>query len=303
MVRLPGFNDPSHRAAGIAKMRENSRQNIFRRVAASAGMIAEILPCNADAAGGESPGFFQENGDVFGFGTRALRVERMPTWLCRLVIKARHYSGTIVQNATLHLGVFRGRDLVGVMQFGYAMNPNSGRSVVEGTANDEYLELNRLWIHDDCPRNTESRVLSFAFTLIRRIRSKVRWIQSFADERCGCGVVYQAANFLYVGSHLTTFYRLDGSWYHDMLLTTGKKDKSPRSENLRANVHRAEKFKFRQFRYIFFLRQKYRAGLRFKVQPFPKPRGEGFNGETPRFHRGKKGSIPLRRSTRSNEVK
>lgn len=167
--------------------------------------------------------------------------------------------------------------------------------MVEGTANDEYLELNRLWVHDKCPKNTESRVLRFAFTLIRCIRAKVRWVQSFADERCGCGIVYQAANFLFLGSHATVFYRLDGEWYHDMLLTAHKKG-GDRGRKIRANLHRAETFKFRQFRYIYFLQPKYRAGLRFTVQPYPKPRGESVNGDTPRVHRGKKGSIPLRRS-------
>lgn len=265
-------------------------------------MICDILNTGATPSPKvDHPGFIVEDVAVVGFGNLALRVELMPTWLCRLVIRAKHYSQTVVQNATLHLGIYNGRELVGVMQFGYAMNPNSGRRVVEGTANDEYLELNRLWVHDKCPRNTESRVMRFAFTLIKKIRGKVRWIQSFADERCGrCGVVYQASNFLYVGSHVSEFYHLDGEWFHKINVTTkNSRAGGIRGRKIQENLHRAQKVSFRQFRYIYFLKPKYRAGLRFEVQPFPKPRGEGLNGEAPRVHRGKKGSIPLRRSNPS----
>ncbi|KAA5605140.1 hypothetical protein F1188_12740 [Roseospira marina] len=49
-------------------------------------------------------------------------------------------------------------------------------------------------------------------------------MQSFADERCGrLSVVYQAANVLFLGSHLIAFYTLDGETYHEMLLTAHRK--------------------------------------------------------------------------------
>ncbi len=100
---------------------------------------------------------------------------------------------------------------------------------------------------------------------------QVRWIQSFADERCGrWGVVYQAANFLYVGFHHSTFYRLDGEWFHK-ILATSKRAGGVRGAYLRANLDRAEKRIFRQFRYVYFIRPGARRHLRLPVRPYPKP--------------------------------
>jgi len=182
-----------------------------------------------------------------------------------------HYSHRVVNNSYLHLGVYLDGALEGVLQFGYALCPARAGKVVADTVQGEYLELNRMWLSDVAPRNSESRAISYAVKYIRRACPSVAWIQSFADERCGgLGVVYQAANFLYLGSHRTTFYMLDGETYHDMLLTAHRKG-GQRGAYLRANLHRAEKRTLRQFRYIFFLKRAWMKRLRMSVQPYPKP--------------------------------
>lgn len=206
-----------------------------------------------------------------GYGADDLRVETIPCWLARAVIMTKHYSGRVVNNSYLHIGIYAGRELVGVMQWGYALNPNSGRRVVHGTGNREYMELNRLWVHDKMPKNTESRVISYSLKLIKLIHPSVMWVQTFADERCGrSGVVYQASNFDYIGSHTSPFYELDGEWYHE--LAKSRKG-GKRGEHLRKNLHRATKHKLRQYRYIRFINKRARKNLNtelFKVQPYPK---------------------------------
>ncbi|GAB5125141.1 hypothetical protein ECPV1252_44500 [Escherichia coli] len=78
----------------------------------------------------------------------------------------------------------------------------------------------------------------------------MEWVQSFADERCGrAGVVYQASNFDFIGSHESTFYELDGEWYHEITMTAIKRG-GQRGEYLRANKERAVVHKFNQYRYI-----------------------------------------------------
>jgi hypothetical protein len=221
-----------------------------------------------------TPELIRYNDNIVGYGSRELRVETISCWLARLVIVNKHYSHRFVNNSYLHLGIFSERELVGVMQWGYALNPNSGARVVTGTQNREYMELNRLWMHDCMPRNSESRAISYALKLIRQLYPQVQWVQSFADERCGClGVVYQASNFDYVGSHESTFYELDGEWYHEICRSAIKRG-GQRGEHLRANIDRASVHKFRQFRYIRFLNKRARKRLNtklFKVQPYPKP--------------------------------
>ncbi|MEA1063955.1 protein mom [Erwinia sp. HR93] len=214
------------------------------------------------------------DGQVVGYGSHELRVETIPCWLARAIVVAKHYSGRFVNNSYLHLGVFSGRDLVGVLQFGYAMNPSSGRRVVLGTGNKEYMELNRMWLHDCMPRNSESRAISYAIKAIKQLHPSVQWIQSFADERCGrAGVVYQASNFEFVGSHYTKFYELDGEWYHEIAMNAVNRS-GQRGRHLRANRERATVHKFKQFRYVRFINKRARKRLNtklFHVQPYPKP--------------------------------
>ena len=195
---------------------------------------------------------------------------QIPSKEARAVILAHHYSGRVVNNSYIHLGIYRLGAFEGVLQFGYMLNPARAGKIVEGTTQGEYLELNRMWLTDDAPRNSESRAISYAIKYIRKACPTVAWIQSYADERCGgFGVVYQASNFAYLGSHKCTFYRLDGETYHEMLLTAHKKG-GARGRYLRENISRAEKLTMRQFRYVFFLKTDWRKRLKLKIQPYPK---------------------------------
>jgi adenine modification enzyme len=213
-----------------------------------------------------------DKGVVIGFGDEAYHVKEIPSKLARETIRANHYSKTIVNNSYVNLGVYWRGVFVGCLQFGYAMNPNSGRRVVAGTENRQYLELNRMWVADVVPANGESMAIAYAIRFIRARYPGVQWIQSFADERCGrWGVVYQAANFQYLGHHLTDFWLLDGEWYHDLLVTAHKKG-GGRGHFLRENLHRAERRRFRQFRYIRFLDRAARKRLLKPIVPdYPKP--------------------------------
>ncbi|WP_460630582.1 Mom family adenine methylcarbamoylation protein, partial [Insolitispirillum peregrinum] len=153
----------------------------------------------------------------------------------------------------------------------YALMPRNVGKIVRNTEVTEYLELNRMWLDDHAPHNSESRAIAYMIKFIKRACPAVKWIQSFADERCGrLGVVYQAANFLFLGSHKTRFYELEGESYHSMLLTAHKKG-GKRGEYLRENLHRANERNLRQLRYIYFIKPKYRRDLVMRPQPYPKP--------------------------------
>jgi len=227
-------------------------------------------PSPYEPPSGDNPGYIVGANGVQGFGKRDLYLAAIPAARAREVIIARHYSHRVVNNSYVHLGVYHQGQFRGVLQFGYALCPCRAGKVVEGTQVGEYLELNRMWLDDACPRNTESQAISFAVKYIRRACPTVAWVQSFADERCGgLGVVYQASNFLYCGSHLTTFWHLDGEWYHKLMLTAHRRS-GGRAAQLRNNVHRATRYSFRQFRYVLFLKSSWRKRLRLTVRPYPK---------------------------------
>jgi hypothetical protein len=228
---------------------------------------------------GEVAGYlFDPQADLFGrreaigFGESSFYVRLIDKDLANRIVIANHYSKRIYLASTLHLGVIVDGALAGVLQYGFAMNPASADSVVAGTTMAEYLELNRMWLADAAPRNSESRALAFSIRLIRRIRPAVKWIQSFADERCGLfGTVYQAAGFTYHGEHAGIFWELDGEFFHNSLMTNGKTATSPRAARLIANRDRAVRHDLRQFRYLRFLQRRFARACRYPPLPYPKP--------------------------------
>jgi adenine modification enzyme len=212
--------------------------------------------------------------EIIGFGETEFYVKQIDRGLAIKTIKENHYSKKVYAGSSIHLGVFVNGELLGVLQYGVALNPASGGSVVEGTEIENFLELNRMWISDKATQYPESRAISASLKYIRGKFPKVKWIQSFADERCGCfGIVYQACSFNYYGEHKGTFWELDGEVYHNIQMTIRKNDKKRYNNTVRhlqANKDKAEKMSLRQFRYIKFLDQRWKNKCLLKEKPYPK---------------------------------
>lgn len=213
--------------------------------------------------------------DCIGFGNDEFYVKEINKQISNDIIIKNHYSKKVAGFATtyIYLGVFQNNVLLGSLQFGYAMNAASQGSVVKDTSIDEYLELNRMWLSDEITINyAESQAISFSIKYIKRKFPKIKWIQSFADERCGgFGIVYQACSFSYYGGHTSIFWELDDETYHNKAMTIKDKSKSNSKERfLQENKERAKKYELRQFRYIKFLNQKWKKKCLLTEQPYPK---------------------------------
>jgi hypothetical protein len=208
--------------------------------------------------------------EIIGFGSDDWHVKEIDRKLANDLIVKNHYSKKFYNATYIHLGVFICGELLGVLQYGYAMNPASCGSVVEGTQMDQYLELNRMWLDDKAKRNSETMAISYSLRYIRSKFPKIKWIQSFADERCGCfGIVYQAASFSYYGEHVSTFWTVDGEVYHNSLMTRDPK-LSKSAKFLQDNKDRATSEELRQFRYIKFIDKRWKKKCLLKEQPYPK---------------------------------
>lgn len=208
--------------------------------------------------------------EIIGFGSDEFCVKEIARDLAYDIIEKNHYSkkGDSIAHNKINLGVFVNKELQGVLQFGFAMNPASMDKIVANTKIDEYLELNRMWIEDRAGRNSESMALSYAIKFIRGKFKKVKWIQSFADERCGMlGIVYQAANFRYYGFHNSLFWKIGSEVYHNSIVTNGAR-KAKRI--LETKMNDAEKMDLRQFRYIYFINQKCIKDCLLQETKYPK---------------------------------
>ena len=210
--------------------------------------------------------------EVIGFGEEGFYIKEIDRNLANEIIVKNHYSHKYYNATYIHLGVFINNELIGVLQYGYAMNPASQASVVANTAIDEYLELNRMWLDDKAGKNSESKAISYSIRYIKRKFPKIKWIQSFADERCGCfGIVYQACSFGYYGEHINRFWELDGETFHNSIMTS--EIAGPRGYKLLndpKNKDRVVKHELRQFRYIKFIDQRCKKDCLLKEQPYLK---------------------------------
>ena len=210
--------------------------------------------------------------DIIGYGTKEFQVKEIDKQISKDIIIKNHYSHKVCNDATthIHLGCYINGELLGCLQFGYAMNPQSGGSLVTGTELNQYKELNRMWFDDKAEKNTESKAISYSIKYIKGKYKTVKWIQSFADERCGgLGIVYQACSFRFYGEHTSTFWTFEGETYHNSLITNNNRSKKAELER-RGFKEKAIKEELRQFRYIKFLDSRWAKKCKHKEKPYLK---------------------------------
>ena len=211
--------------------------------------------------------------EIIGFGSDDFYIKELDRGKANDIIVKNHYSKKVFNNSYIHLGCYINNELLGVLQFGHLLNNLSVSALVKGTNAGEALELNRMWFNDKAERNSESKALSYCIKYIRSKFKNIKWIQSFADQRCGgFGIVYQAANFSYYGEHTSDFYEIDGEFYHQIMLTNNGRSasKSSKAKRLKAKKNEAIKHKLRQFRYIYFIDHRKKKDCLLKEQPYPK---------------------------------
>lgn len=186
------------------------------------------------------------------------------------LVRRVHYSGKVVPNSQLHLGVFLDGRLEGAMQFGPSMDKRKVQGLVEGTGWNGFLELNRMAFSDRLPRNSESRALGVAMRLIRKHYPHIEWVISFADgTQCGDGTIYRASGFVLtaVRENKTILQMPDGTIVADKTLqnanhaTTGRNAAWWKKNGARP----LEGF---QLRYIYFLNPEAKARLTVPILPF-----------------------------------
>jgi hypothetical protein len=244
------------------------------------------------------------------------------------IIKQCHYSGKVVNNSQLHLGVFLDGRLEGAMQFGPSLDKRKIQGLVEGTGWNEFIELNRMAFSDRLPRNSESRAMAVAFRLIRKQYPHLKWVISFADgAQCGDGTIYRAASFVLTSIKRNTqiWEAPTGDTFSRTSLTDGRSKQQQQQQAVRlcrvsatkgSNVLETGAASMKSFaeagfkpipgfqlRYIYFLDPTYRQRLTVPVLPFSEIEKRGarmYKGQrvgsdtndTPAVQAGKGGVTP-----------
>lgn len=130
-------------------------------------------------------------------------------------IEENHYSESINGVKSSHcFRLLRQGQLVGAILFGDLAMANAWRKYAD--TEKAVIELRRLILIDDTPRNSESFFVGKALKWLKN-NTQIKTIISYADPNYGhSGIVYKATNFTHIG--MTSPGRVilwDGKRYHD----------------------------------------------------------------------------------------
>lgn len=189
------------------------------------------------------------------------------------LVRRVHYSGKVVQNSQLHLGVFLDGRLEVAMQFGPSLDKRKIQGLVRDTGWNDFIELNRMAFSDRFPRNSESRALAIAFKMIRKHYPHIEWVISFADgTQCGDGTIYRAAGFVLtdVRKNKDIILSCDGKITHTLAQKTGKERLEHMAKTNGASKYVGVPLSGFQLRYIYFINRESRDRLTVPIIPFSK---------------------------------
>jgi len=200
---------------------------------------------------------------------QSIRVQPIPFVAAKKILVRHHYLHSLPGGTKLAFGAFVEGKLLGAITFG--VGPYNAFALVEGTCPDDCLTLTRLWLSEELPPNSESRVISVCLRYLRKYTT-IKFVLTYADPTRGhVGTIYQATGWLYTGlSEATPKFDIgDGVARHSRSLAHAFG-----SHSLKYLSERGLKVKILpqipKHRYIYFLDQDYRNRLKPITLPYPK---------------------------------
>ena len=113
--------------------------------------------------------------------------------------RAFHYLGDTGFMSTHDFGVYFNSELVGCISYGIP-NAREIKGIYSEKEMPQWFEIKRLALSDDCPKNSESRVIAITLRLIRKSCPHILGVITYADTEAGhTGIIYRAAGFEYRG--------------------------------------------------------------------------------------------------------
>jgi len=208
-------------------------------------------------------------------------------------MKKLHYSGKVVPNSQVHIGVFWGDRLEGVMQFGPSLCKKGTIQVVRDTKWHGFIELNRMAFGERLPRNSESRAISVAMRMMRKKYPHLEWVVSFADgAQCGDGTIYRASGFVLTDIRVSDSLRINPDTGQVMHAIAAHHQKR------RGEFNKWKALDGYQLRYIYFLNPEAKKRLTVPIIPFSRidEMGAGmYRGKPKRVKQAMDGGHPSQR--------
>jgi hypothetical protein len=130
------------------------------------------------------------------------------------MIVKHHYLHRVAP-CSIAFGLFLGQDLKGVICYGTPSSHNLRIGIAGKEQSKNVIELTRLWVADDVPRNGESFLIG---NTIKKCGKEI--VVSFAEIQQGhVGTIYQATNWIYTGlSKERTDWKVEGLEKHSQTI-------------------------------------------------------------------------------------
>lgn len=198
-----------------------------------------------------------------------LRVLPVPLKFAKKVIVKNHYHHSLPGGTQLAFGVFAHDRLMGAITLG--VGSFNAHSLVNGASARDCLTLSRLWLADELPKNSESKVIGIVLRFLKK-HTDLKFLLSYADPAQGhVGTIYQATGWLYTGvSDAMPLYVIgDGKPRHSRSLAHAFGTHSLahfKRHGIEVNLVPQEA----KHRYVHFLDRGWQDRLRVPVLPYPK---------------------------------
>jgi hypothetical protein len=203
---------------------------------------------------------------------KELVIGPIPWQVAKVIFERKHYLHSQPGGTLFNFGVFSCGRLLGAVCF--ARGATKAHCLVEGASAKDCATLARLWLSDELPANSESRVMGIVLRALRR-HTSLKFLISYADPGHGhLGTIYQATGWLYTGlSEAMPLYDLgDGIGRHSRTLShrfgTHSVAHFQASGVSVRKVPQAAKH-----RYLYLLDEGWRPRLKVPVLPYPKKGG------------------------------
>ena len=176
------------------------------------------------------------------------------------------------------------RGLKCVIVYGDPIGRLPGQSISDEIKRTEVLELTRLFIHDGYGSNIESWFISQSFNWLRKNKSEIKALISYASPVEGhSGTIYQATNWIYQGNNnrwndgWIFKFEEDGRWIHGRTIFPYYKTNDPKEIQKQVDKPFWIRKELQKHRYVYILagkkdKKKIMKTLKHETLPYPKSR-------------------------------
>lgn len=194
-----------------------------------------------------------------------MKIKEVKSSEVREVIEKNHYSHKCTPNHFLSFDINNG---LGAIQLGFGIRPHKKGTISKYITKDNYCEFDRMWLSDELPKYSESKVIGKLLSYIKKNYPKIKFIITYADGSAGnVGTIYKATNALQIDPIMCDFYVLtDGERVHPVSMWHRHKTRAwATMQELYPGIKHikgTKKNPVYQYRFIYILNK----GLRKKYQ-------------------------------------